>query len=423
MTRAVYSRRLQRGCKAALTLLILASSVPLICQPVSAQISLAGADSIIGSAIERGEIPGAVYLVSIDGKTVFKKAFGYARLYDYGMKKLEKPEPMTAEHQFDLASMTKVLATTMGMMLLVDRDLIQLNDPVKKYLPEFTGRSKDSITVRHLLTHSSGLYQWQPLYLYARNRQEAFKEICRLPLQSPVGKQRRYSDLGFMLLGYIIEKVAGSSLDVFLKENLYNPLGLRLTLYNPLKHGFQTFAATSHGNPYEYKMVADTNFGYRVLGDPSADVFKGWRHYTLKGETNDGNSFYANEGVAGHAGLFSTVDDMKVLFSVMLNDGVYAGRRYYKKATVDLFLEKNEFNHGLGWQLYNLAGRGEEPIVGFGHGGFTGTNGIAVPKDKMVIILLTNRQNVGQNDKGYYSNLRSLETGLTRLAVSALKNK
>jgi CubicO group peptidase (beta-lactamase class C family) len=397
--------------------------IALFCHQSSAQISVAAADSIIGSAMTRGEIPGAVFLVSIDGKTVFKKAYGYAQLYEYGMKKLEKPEPMTTEHQFDLASMTKVLATTMSMMLLVDRDLVHLGDPVKKYLPEFTGPSKDSITIRHLLTHSAGLYQWQPLYLYARNKHEAFKEICRLPLQSPVGKQRRYSDLGFMLLGYIIEKVSGSPLDQFVKENLYQPLGLRNTLFNPLKQGFTKFAATSHGNPYEYKMVADTNFGYRVLGDPSPDIFKGWRHYTLKGETNDGNSFYANEGVAGHAGLFSTVDDMSVLFNVILNDGMYDGRRYYKKTTIDQFLEKNEFNHGLGWQLYNVAGRSEEPIPGFGHNGFTGTNGIAVPKYKLVMILLTNRQNVGQNDKGYYSNTRSVEMGLTQLVINSLKNR
>lgn len=382
-----------------------------------AQDALTAADTLINDAITRGDVPRAVLLVSVNGNTVHKKAYGYAQLFEYEMRQMDKPELMTTERQFDLASMTKVLATTMGIMLLVYKDVVRLDDPVRKYLPEFTSPSKDCITVRHLLQHSSGLYQWQPLHLYAKNRCEAFREICRLPLQAPVGKERRYSDLGFMLLGYIFEKVSGSALDVFLKENLYDPLGLKSTLFNPLEHGFRKFAATSHGNPYEYRMVADTAFGYRVIGDPSPEVFKGWRRATLKGESNDGNCFYANQGMAGHAGLFSTADDVNVLFCVVLNEGVFAGWRYFKKSTIDTFLVRTEFGHGLGWQLTNVAGAGEDSVLAFGHTGFTGTSGIAVPQHRLVRILLANRQNVGLRSDGYYSNIRPLEASLTQLMV------
>lgn len=370
-------------------------------------------DSVVQRAIQDGEIPGAVVLVAKDGKILHRNAYGYAQLYDYGMRKLAQPEPMTPEHLFDLASMTKVLATTMGMMVLVDRGAVKLNDPVFRYLPEFRGPSKDSITVRHLLTHSSGLYQWQPLYLYASTKTEVFKQICAMPLQYPVGAARRYSDLGFMLLGYIIEKTSGMTLDEFVKREIYRPLNLRSTSYTPLAFGFTKIAATSHGNPYEYRMVADTAFGYRVIGDPSPEIFKGWRHYTLKGETNDGNAFYGHGGVAGHAGLFSTVDDVYVLLSVMLNKGEYGGKRIFRPQVVEEFTKKNEYGHGLGWQVTNLSPNTSEEIVAIGHSGFTGTYGAFIPSHRAVLVILTNRQNLDVKADGFYNDIRNLQRDVT----------
>src|SRR5690606_2521774 len=123
-------------------------------------------------------------------------------------------------------------------------------------------------------------------------------------LVSEPGAQRAYSDLGFMLLGCLVERISGRPLDRFLEEELYGPLGLRSTAFRPRDRGLGPFAATSHGNPYEYRMVADPNFGYRV--EENALDFTRWRNYTLIGEVNDGNAFYGNEGLAGHAGLFST---------------------------------------------------------------------------------------------------------------------
>ncbi len=382
-------------------------------------------DSVANEVIlQKQELPGAVVLVAKDGNVVHRKAYGYAQLYEYGMKHLARPEPMTTEHMFDLASMTKVLATTLSMMVLVDRGEVKLDDPVYRYLPEFRGPSKDSITVRHLLTHSSGLYQWQPLYLYTSTKQETFKQICAMPLQFPVGKARHYSDLGFMTLGYIIERKSGKSLDEFAKENIYCPLGLSSTTYTPLKFGFTKFAATSHGNPYEYKMVDDTTFGYAVIGEPGAGIFKGWRNYTLRGETNDGNSFYANGGMAGHAGLFSTVDDVYVLFSLMLNHGEYRGKRIFSAKTVEAFTKKNEYAHGLGWQISNLGGGegADNDLVAINHNGFTGTFGAYVPSRRAIVIILTNRQNLGVKENGFYNDIRNLQRGVTAALIQYFKN-
>ena len=135
-----------------------------------------------------------------------------------------------------------------------------------------------------------------------RTAAQTYAVIRDMPLEWGVGDARHYSDLGFMLLGYIVERVSGEPLDAFLEQNLYRPLGLRSTTFNPKAHGFTEFAATEQGNVYERHMVYDSTFGYRYRGDPTA--WNGWRQYVLDGEVDDGNSFYANGGVAGHAGLF-----------------------------------------------------------------------------------------------------------------------
>ncbi len=382
--------------------------------------ALASADSLLQARVEAEEIPGAVLLVSQNEEVVHKKAYGYAHLYDYGLKRLEEPGPMTTDHLFDLASLTKVIATTSGMLLLVDQQKVDLDAPVHLYLPEFRDVHKDSATVYHLLTHTAGLYPWQPLYYHATNKQETYNYICQLPLKYPVGKERHYSDLGFMLLGYIIEQVSGQSLDVFLRENLYEPLGMNSTTFNPSEYGFTEFAATSHGNPYEYHMVADDNFGYLCHEDPES--FQGWRHYTLIGEVNDGNAYYANGGVAGHAGLFSTASDLQRLLNMLLENGSYKGRQFISPEVVKEFLTKNEFGHGLGWAMaMNLGEMASPPEKVFGHGGFTGTYAVAVPEYSLVVILLTNRQNVGLGDSGYYYNVGPLRREVLRTILLALQ--
>jgi CubicO group peptidase (beta-lactamase class C family) len=325
---------------------------------------------------------------------------------------------MTPGTAFDLASVTKVMATTFAVMLLVDEGKLELDAPLSTYLPDFRGGGKDAITLRHLLTHRAGLYQWRPLYYHAADEAEAYVAIRDLPLAWAVGEGRHYSDLGFMLLGMVVERVSGLPLDRFLARELYEPLGLRRTGYRPAEGRPVSappppgpFAATSHGNPYEYHMVHDSTFGYRIPGDP--DAWNGWRTRTLVGEVNDGNAFYAFQGVAGHAGLFSTAGELHVLLELLLNRGTYAGERYVRAEVVDTFLRSMGDGQALGWQVPDYA-----PPGSFAHTGFTGTYVLGVPEQRLAVILLTNRQNVGTDPRGYYTDLgplqRAVAEALTR---------
>lgn len=313
---------------------------------------------------------------------------------------------------FDLASVTKVMGTTMALMLLVNRGKVDLDAPISRYLPDFRGPHLDSITVRHLLSHSAGLVQWQPLYYHAANGAQTYAVIRDMPLRWGVGDARHYSDLGFMLLGYIVERVSGEPLDKFLEDSLYRPLGLRSTTFNPKAHGYTEFAATEQGNVYERHMVYDSTFGYRYLGDPTA--WNGWRQRVLVGEVDDGNSFYANGGVAGHAGLFSTAADLRVLLDLLNNRGNYGGRQYVRPEVIDAFLTRDKYQNFLGWQA-----PGDLPAGSFSHTGFTGTYVAGVPQYKLSMVLLTNRQNMGTDARGYFPDVGPLQQAVARAIVNA----
>ncbi|HYU51923.1 MAG TPA: serine hydrolase, partial [Gemmatimonadaceae bacterium] len=332
---------------------------------------------------------------------------------DYEGRRLATLRPMRTKTMFDLASVTKVMATTMAMMMLVDRGQIDLDAPVYRYLADFRGAHLDSITIRSLLQHSSGLVQWQPLYYHASNTAQTYAVIRDMPLGWGVGEARHYSDLGFMLLGDIIERVSGQRLDAFVEQNLYRPLRLRSTTFKPRSRGFTGFAATEQGNVYEKHMVYDSTFGYRYRGDPT--VWNGWRQYVLNGEVDDGNSFYANEGVAGHAGLFSTAGDLRVLLDLLINRGSYGGREYIRPAVIDTFLTLDKYQNYLGWQAPTYLAPGS-----FSHTGFTGTYVAGIPKYELSIVLLTNRQNMGTDARGYFPDIGPLEQAVARALVSEL---
>ena len=372
------------------------------------------ADSLIESSVGT-LIPGAVFLVARDGRIVHERAFGYAQLNDYEGHRLASPPVMRTSTMFDLASVTKVMATTMATMLLVSRGRVDLDASVSRYLPDFRGPHLDSITVRNLLQHSAGLVQWQPLYYHAANSAQTYGVIRDMPLQWGVGDARHYSDLGFMLVGYVVERVSGQSLDAFLDAELYRPLGLRSTTFNPKAHGFSEFAATEQGNVYERHMVYDSTFGYRYLGDPMA--WNGWRQRVLIGEVDDGNSYYANGGVAGHAGLFSTAADLRVLIDLLNNRGNYGGRQFIRPEIVDAFLTRDKYENYLGWQAPSSL-----PPGSFSHTGFTGTYVAGVPRYKLSIVLLTNRQNMGTNPKGYFPDVGPLQQAVSRAIVAGAAN-
>lgn len=391
--------------------------------------SLTVADSLVADWVGNERVPGAVLVVMKDGHVVLEKAYGWAQLYAHGegeygasasaesrpgaLRRLPQPVAMTVSTVFDLASVTKVMATTFAVMLLTDRAALDLDAPVSTYLPDFRGGGKDAITLRHLLTHTAGLIQWVPTYYHAADADAAYAYLRDLPLMWPVGEGRHYSDLSFMVLGRVVEKVAGTSLDAFLARELYQPLGLTATEFRPRGTAAPAmvgaFAATSHGNPYEHRMVHDSTFGYRIAGD--GDAWDGWRHYTLVGEVNDGNAFHAFGGVAGHAGLFSTASELGTLLQLMLDRGESGGRRLLTAEVVDEFLAPVLDGQALGWQLPDYA-----PAGSFAHTGFTGTYVLGVPEQRLAVVLLTNRQNVGVDASGLYPDVAPLQ----RAVASAL---
>jgi CubicO group peptidase (beta-lactamase class C family) len=375
-------------------------------------------DSILQSQVDLDKIPGAVILIKQGGKTVYKHSYGFAQKYDFNHELLNHPEKMTVGHLFDIASLTKVIGTTTSLMLLVDRGLLKIDDPVCTYIKAFGTSDKSKITIRHLLTHTAGLYEWYPLYYRASNKQECYKLVGELPLRFPVGEQRRYSDLGFVLLGEIIEIVSGIQLDQFMKQNIFIPLRMNNTTFNPLSSGrYKKIAATSAGNPYEKRMVYDSTLGFKVKEiDPIS--WNGWRNNVLRGEVNDGNGWYANNGISGAAGLFSTADDLQRLVDMLIKKGKPGSRQFISEKTIRTFLTIDKFNNGLGWMMDPINSFMKNGPEGtFGHTGFTGTSIAVMPKYNISIILLINRQNTGLLKTGEYYNVNQIRSQIFNLVL------
>ncbi len=381
-------------------------------------------DSLLQGAVNNDEIPGAVVAIKQNGNIIYQQAYGYSQKYDFGRKLLSNPPKMNTETLFDMASLTKVIGTTTSIMLLVDRGLLRVDDPVSKYIPGFDTLPKSAITIRHLLTHTAGLYDWYPMYYLSSKRKTTYELIHSLPLKYPVGKQRSYSDLGFTLLGEIIEKVTGLSLDAFEQQNIFTPLGMMHTLYNPLQNGrTKNIAATSFGNPYEKRMVYDSSLGFSIK-EINPTSWDGWRNYVLKGEVNDGNAWYAGEGICGAAGLFSTIDDTQTLVDMLMNKGKHQQRQFISAVVIDSFLQPDLFHNGLGWMMDNSnAFMKNAPAGSFGHTGFTGTSIAVVPADHLSVILLINRQNMGLLANGQYYNPNVLRQKVFKAAMDYVQSK
>lgn len=381
---------------------------------------IATVDSILNGAVMRDEIPGAVVLIKQDGRVLYQHAYGCSQKYGMDRAPLKNAPAMNMETLFDMASLTKVIGTTTSIMWLADRGLLHIDDPVNKYIEGFDSLPKSTITIRHLLTHTAGLYDWYPLYYRSSNKSATYQLIHSLPLKYPVGRERHYSDLGFTLLGEIIEKVSGLSLEEYERRNIFLPLGMVHTMYNPLQKGRTTnIAATSFGNPFEKRMVYDSSLGFRVNEiDPAS--WNGWRNYVLKGEVNDGNAWYAGGGVSGAAGLFSTAGDVQLLVDMLLQKGKAGGKQFIRAAIVDSFLTIDRFNNGLGWMMdsTNSFMKGGPP-GSFGHTGFTGTSIAVVPSKHISVILLINRQNMGLLKTGQYYNPNPLRLGVFKAVMRA----
>jgi CubicO group peptidase (beta-lactamase class C family) len=297
-------------------------------------------------------------------------AGGWARLPAAG----QPGEPMTRHTLVDLASVTKVAATTTLAMLLVADGHLRLQAPARLFLPSFSGAGTDEITVEHLLTHTAGLSPWWPLYCEGGDREAALERAERLPLASGPGTAWRYSDLGLILAGRIVERVTGLGLaDAFLRL-IAEPLGLTAR-YGPVPPA--QAAASADSDAYEFGMVA----AGRPYPVPfTVSQFPGWRNHPLRGEVNDGNAAHALGGVAGHAGLFATVDDLLRLgAAVRGGDFVPAPVLARFAAPVSVHPEQ-----AVGFRRSTVR-LGHAVRTLLHHGGFTGTYFAFAVEDELVV--------------------------------------
>lgn len=342
-------------------------------------------DRRLSALVRTGEVtPGAVALITVARETAFRRAYGWSQDHDENGT-LARPRKMSTETIFDVASLTKVF-TAAALMSLVETGEIGLEMPVKRFLPAVRQPPAHPITVDELLTHRAGLLAWQPVYLFADDREEALTWVSRHGVGHPPGRTRRYSDLGFLLLGGIIEAVTGKMLDAHLDRALFAVLELASTSFNPPASWRRSIAATSTGNRAERRMIA-TGEPEAVSGSP--DDFEGWRTHTLVGEVQDGNAAYAFGGIAGSAGAFSTATDLAT-FCHSLIDAWKGASEIWRPAIVRRFIdEPYDRGQGRGWWTRRIPARPE--MTSFGHRGFTGCEVAVVPEADAVAVLLTNR--------------------------------
>jgi uncharacterized protein YbbC (DUF1343 family)/CubicO group peptidase (beta-lactamase class C family) len=319
-------------------------------------------DEQLGQAVHSGLIPGAVLLIGHNGAVVYRKAYGERAL-------IPKREPMTVDTIFDAASLTKVIATTPSVMKLFEQGKIRIDDPVTKYLPEFQGGHSD-ITIRDLMTHFSGLRPDLDLKPAWSGYETGIERALKDPPARPPGVRFVYSDINFILMAEIVHRLSGKMLNDFARENIFDPLGMHDSMFLPPSDLIPRIAPTEI-DP--------------ATGQP------------LRGVVHDDTSRYMGS-VAGHAGLFTTADDLAKFAQMMLDHGEANGTRLFSAATVEKFTSPaspadQPILRGLGWDIDSpySSNRGELfPIGSYGHTGFTGTSVWIDPASRTYVILLTN---------------------------------
>lgn len=338
-------------------------------------------------------LPGAVIHMIVDDKEVLKKAYGYQRFYNEKTP-MPNPEPMKTNTLFDLASLSKIFSTTLAYMQLVDKKSINIEDPVSKYVPSFTGGDKNQVKVRHLLQHTSGLPSSFHFYnpsqvppgFYSQSRDKTIEILPLVPLVNPPEKVCVYSDLNFVLLGIILEKITGMRQDNYVSQYIYQPLKLKNTLYAPVENGVPQNACEAS------ERCGNTRDGHVS--------FPNIRTETLQGQVQDELAFYSMEQVSGNAGLFSTADDLGVLGRLILNGGSYGGFTLCSEQTVRLFTGTLNIDksYALGFQIPTAN---TELIYGLllpaggaavAHTGWTGKCFVIDFANRSIIIILTNKK-------------------------------
>jgi uncharacterized protein YbbC (DUF1343 family)/CubicO group peptidase (beta-lactamase class C family) len=349
-------------------LLTLALASPAVAGPEFDAARLREIDDAITQAVTDARTPGAVFRLERDG-TVYQKAYGDRAIVP-GL------EPMSEDTIFDAASLTKVIATTSAVMKLVEAGKLDVEAPLSRYLPEFTGAGKEAITLRQLLTHSSGLRAGLSPDGDWKGKDGALKLACAEPLPAPPGKSYRYSDINFILLGLLVERVGGETLDAFCQREVFQPLKMK-------DSGFRTLVPGDTARIAPTTIMADGKPLRGVVHDPTARRMG---------------------GVAGHAGLFTTAADLARFSRMMLNGGELDGTRVFKPETVNAMTSvqspKGLPRRGFGWDIDSpYAGpRGEVFAVGsYGHTGWTGTRIWLDPFSKTSTIFLSNRNHPDEN--------------------------
>ncbi len=362
--------------KALLVLaVLLLGALPLAAQtpPRKAAPRLAALDGIIEQAIANDELPGAVLLVGHRGLILHRKAYGSRAV-------LPAREPMTVDTVFDLASLTKVVATTSAVAKLIEQGKIRLNDPVARYIPEFATNGKEQVTIRQLATHTGGLRPIPKLPDDWMGADAVLQAIYSDTLTAPPGARFVYSDCDFIVLGELVRRVSGLPLDQFVEQNIFKPLGMTHTRFRPPTEWLPRIAPTEE------------------IDLPEGAKAGSGKGRVLRGVVHDPRA-RGMGGVAGHAGLFSTAADLAVFARMLLADGVGPkGKRIFAAATVEKITTPqtppwSPTLRGIGWDIDSTysAPRGELfPVGSFGHTGFTGTAIWIDPGSKTFVILLAN---------------------------------
>jgi CubicO group peptidase (beta-lactamase class C family) len=366
------------------------------------QSRLQSIDRAVGAAIRAGEIPGAVVLAARHGRIAYFKAFGNRSV---------RPgrEPMTTDTIFDMSSLTKVVVTTPSIMLLVESGILRIEDRVQRYLPKFAGGGKDSITVRQLLTHYSGLPADFDLSREWSGYAAALGELWKTNTVSEPGKEFRYSDLNFIALGEIVRAVSGRTLDAYAKEHIFIPLGMTDTFFNP--------AATLAGR------IAPTESRRNTLRYLKGTSSLASLDAILRGEVHDPTAWRMG-GVAGHAGLFSSAQDLATYAQMLLDLGEYPGGRLLSSSTVRAMTSPQSPANapqvrGFGWDLDSTysSPRGDIFKEGYGHTGFSGTSLWIHPATDSFVIILSNR--VHPDGGKDINHLRAVIANIVAAAISS----
>jgi CubicO group peptidase (beta-lactamase class C family) len=352
-------------------------------------------DRLIVEAIGEGVFPGASYAVGLSDRVVHLRSAGR---FTY----CPDSPPTTTDTVFDLASVSKVAGTTTAAMILHDGGLLALDHRVADHIPGFAQNDKGHITVRNLLVHDSGLIAFRPYHRTMRRPEEVLTAINSEKLEYPTGTKTVYSDLNMALLAQIIEKLSGTTLDRFLATEVWGPLGMKKTGYTP-GEGISPIerheCAPTEG--VELWREQQRKLRYGLIGNQKRHAFpvecpehpdaSTW----IQGEVHDPTAMTLG-GVAGHAGLFSTVGDLCIFMQMMLNEGRHGGRQLIQPETVREWTRRQDAKNtrALGWDTPSDKGSSAGSLFSrrsFGHTGYTGTSIWADPERKLFAILLTNR--------------------------------